>query len=263
MIQSTKDPFGFRFWLAWILGFALSFVASAGLWTLFLTKLFGEIRGAELTVTWSAAVFGTWFLFVTPFMRKKERIWKRLNQDQEKAADLWLRGSSLLIGALLAALVFWSLVFQHELHRQSGGFFGPWLKAVAATWIVTLIPFLILMYRKADVVFREAEARQTQRGPVFKAIFVEKAKRILPEDVQAAIKASPETLSGGHVVLLTLMDGREIPHVFVLQSREILGLYARPGMDFSAAEIRSAQVLTQDELPPYDEAQWLRLDGRA
>ncbi len=262
-MNSKQDPFGFKFWLVWILGFALSFIVSAALWTLFLTKLFGEIHGSELTVVWSAAVFGTWFLFVTPFMRKKERIWKRLNQDQERAADLWLRGSSLLIGALIAALIFWSLVFRRELNHSGGGYFGPWLKNVGATWLVTLIPFLVMMYRKADLIFKQAEARQTKRGPVFKTMFVEKSRRLLAEKFQTQIQRHPETLSGAHVVTLSLIDGREISHVFVLNSREILGIYSRPAMDFLASEVANVQVLENHELPPYDEALWLRLDGRA
>ncbi len=256
------DPFGFRFWLGWILGFAGCFVVSAGLWTLFLTWSFGKIDGAELTLAWSVAVFGTWFLFLAPFMRKKERIWKRLNSDQEKAADLWLFGMAFYIGILIVSSIGWCCFFRSGLHRTSGGLYGPWIKAVLATWLLALIPFLIVMYRKADVLFREAHKRQTTRGPAFKSVFVEKKTRLLPQAIADKIAAFPEMLENGRIVTLQLKDGREIEHVFVLNSREIIGLYGRAQMDFNTVDVTEVRDVAVETLPAYDETQWLRLDGR-
>ena len=259
---STHDPFGFRFWLGWILGFAASFVFSAALWTLLITWIFGEIRGAELTLSWSLAVFGTWFLFVVPFMRKKERIWKRLNTDQEKAADLWLAGIGISVGGLIASALGWSFIYREHLHQISTGFHGPWVKAVFASWLVCLIPFLLMMYRRADKLFQEAHARQTQRGPVFKSVFVEKSKRLLPAALIREIESFPATLENGKMVRFSLKDGRETGHAFVLNSREILGLYGCDSMDFEAADILKVRAVPADEMPAYQETRWLRLDGR-
>ena len=89
-MQAIKDRYGFLFWLRWIFLFAGSFVASALLWTQLFKSLFGAVAGPELTFTWVIAVFGSWFLLIIPFMRKKEQIWKRLNDDQEHAVDAWL-----------------------------------------------------------------------------------------------------------------------------------------------------------------------------
>ena len=91
-IRNGKDQYGFKFWLGWIVQFAGSFIAAVLFWTFSLTALFGGIRGAEISITWAVAVFGSWFILMIPFMRKKERIWKRLNDDQEKATDAWLLG---------------------------------------------------------------------------------------------------------------------------------------------------------------------------
>ncbi len=260
---SAKDAFGFGFWLGWSVGFAGSVVLSAALWTFFLTKVFGVIPGAELTLSWSAAVFGTWFLFLVPFMRKKERIWKRLNADQEKAADLWLAGIGLIIGSFIVALCGWSFIFRAHLHRTSAGFYGPWLKAVMMTWLACLAPFLVVMYRRADELFQAAKKRQTQHGPVFKSAMIEKSKRMLSAELAKELAAVPETLENGKVVSLTLKDGREIQHAFVLNSREILGLYDCEIMDFAAADVARVRTVPPEAMPVYDESRWLRLDGRA
>ena len=261
-MTQSRDPFGFKFWLFWILGFAGCFFISAGLWTLFTTWIFGAIEGSELTMTWSVAVFGTWFLFLTPFMRKKERIWKRLNHDQEKAADLWLVGMAVYIGLLIISSLAWSFIFKQSLHRSGGGLYGPWLKAVLATWLLALIPFLVVMYRKADTLFKEAHERQTSRGPKFQSTLVEKAARILPAKIEGQINTFPEMLENGRIVTLKLKDGREIKDVFVINSREVIGLYARSSMDFSTEDVVEVQAVDSKNLPIYDETQWLRLDGR-
>lgn len=227
-----------------------------------MTWWFGGIKGSELTLTWCVAVFGTWFLFLTPFMRKKERIWKRLNQDQEKAADLWLAGMAVYIGVLIVSSLTWSVVFQSHLQDRSQGLYGPWLKAVLATWILALIPFLVVMYRKADTLFKEAHQRQMSRGPKFQSILVEKKARQLAEDIAAQISAFPEMLENGRIVTLQLKDGREIQNVFVINSREVVGLYDRDGMDFKTEDVAGVQSVAPEKLPPYDEKRWLRLDGR-
>jgi len=257
-----KDPFGFQFWLGWIVGFAACFFVSAGLWTLCLSAVFGEIKGSELTLTWSVAVFGTWFLFLAPFMRKKERIWKRLNYDQERAADLWLAGMALYIGVLIFSSFLWSLVFKSKLHLEGGGLHGPWLKAVLASWLCALIPFLIIMYRKADTLFKEAHQRQTHYGPQFKSTLIEKSARQLPADIEKQISNFPEMLENGRIVTLRLKDGREVHNVFVINSREIIGLYDCPAMDFSAKDVVEARAVLDSQLPQYEETRWLRLDGR-
>src|SRR5437773_125999 len=113
-MRSLQDRYGFLFWLKWILWFAGSFIISAIFWTLLIKGIFHEIKGPELTLTWAVSVFGSWFILVIPFMRKKEQIWKRLNSDQEKAVDAWLLGMGVLIGLLIASSFGWSFVFRSE-----------------------------------------------------------------------------------------------------------------------------------------------------
>ncbi len=259
-----KDHYGFKFWLGWILQFAGSFIAAVLVWTLSLTALFGGIDGFELSATWAVAVFGSWFVLMIPFMRKKERIWKRLNDDQEKATDAWLLGMGLFIGSLIAAAFGWSVYFRDALMDPAHqGIHTSWLKAVIGTWLVLLVPFLVLMYLKADAIFKAAVKRQSYQGPIFHSTFVEKTKRMLPESIRRKLKGLPTLLNNAQIGHLKLKNGRIVEHAFVLNGSEILGLYDRDEMDFNASEIEDVELLEESRLPPYEEQKWLRLDGRA
>ncbi len=254
------DRFGFRFWLGWICWFAGSFVLAAAGWTVLIEKALGPIEGSAREITWAISVFGTWFILVIPFMRKKERVWKRLNTHQEKAVDAWQTAMMIFIGALIGSLFFWSWRYREEL--GGSGIYGPWVKAVLVTWLVVLLPFLILMYRRADQIFRDARQEQAAPGPQFRARFYDKASRQLPGLARLQLEGIAPTVGEGHVVSLRLRNGSVIPHVFILHRREILGIYDAEALSFSMEEIEGVEVLKPESLPPYEEARWLRLDGR-
>ncbi len=258
-MRALKDRYGFLFWLRWILWFAGSFVVSAAAWTAGMKWMLGPVEGAELTMTWCVAVFGSWFLLLIPFMRKKEQIWKRLNDDQEKAVDAWLFGMGIFIGLLIMSALMWSAVLRESIHR-SAGFELAWVKAVFATWLVILLPFLIFMYRKADSIFKTAVERQTYT-PKFMSVVVDRAKRILPGSVSEKLKTVPPTLRQGHVVTALLKDGRRISDVFILNNEEILGVYDRAELDFEGKDISKIEVTSPEKLPSYEESRWLRVDG--
>jgi hypothetical protein len=260
----SRDRFGFLFWLGWILAFSGSLILAGLFWTLVMSRLFKRIEGVELTLVWALAVFGSWFVLVIPFMRKKEQIWKRLNQDEEKAADAWLKAIGILAGLLIASGLGWSFIFRESLFsRHSGQGFDPrWAKAVFGTWLFLLLPFLVWMYRRADEIFKAAVIRQTHTPRAFKSILVEKSKRILPEKIAVKIKATEPTLATGYVVTLKLKDGGQIPDVFVLNSAEILGVYNRDTLGFEVEDVVDAEPIPSRNLPRYEESKWLRLDGR-
>lgn len=264
---ATHNAYGFRFWLAWILRFAGCLFLAAGFWTKFLTFLFRRFEGPELSTTWIVAVFGSWFMVVVPFMRKKEQIWKRLNADEEKAVDLWLQGIGIFIGLLIASAIFWSR--QLGIGDRSVMHFRPvpysfdpsWIRAVLATWLVLTLPFLIFLYRKADQIFKSAVIRQSQLGPKFRTVFMERSARLLPHHLSGKLKDIPELLERGHIVHLVLKDGRRVPDVFILNQSEILGVYNRKQPDFQAEDILDLEPAAR--FPQYEEEKWLRLDGRA
>jgi len=264
LLNKTPQEFGFKFWLGWIVQFAGSFVLAVIFWTAGITALFGQIEGIELTLTWGVAVFGSWFLLMIPLMRKKEQIWKRLNQDQEKAVSAWLLGMGIFIGMLIASALGWSIIFRDSLgQNKEGGLNLDWVKAVIGTWLFLLLPFLVFMYRKADAIFKSAEERQIPKGPLFQSTFVEKSKRMIPETLRRKIEAVPPILGKGHIAHLRLRDGSNVSHAFILNASEILGLYDRKDFDFNVQDIEDVELIDQDHLVAYEEAKWLRLDGRA
>lgn len=254
-----QDKFGFQFWLSWILSFAGGFVAAAVIWTLVLTGIFGKIEQPEHVMTWSVAVFGSWFLILTPFMRKKEQIWKRLNADEEKATTLWHRAMGIFVLLLIGSLLFWSWQMRESLGRP--GLDRGWLKNVFVSWLILTLPFLIFLYQKADQLFKAATLRQTETKPLFRSAFLEQSKRILPEAVALSLEKIPETLRQGHVVNLFLKDGRKVEHVFIYKGKEVLGIYDAPAPSFEASEVVALENVSR--LPAYEASRWLRLDGRA
>lgn len=255
-----KDAFGFRFWLFWILGFAGSFLASAAFWTWAVSAWLGDLSQPEILLTWALSVFGCWFLILTPFMRKKERIWKRINADQEKAIDAWLLGMGLFIAVLIATAFFWSWKMRGQILAASG-LNTLWLRNVIASWLVLTLPFLIFLYKKADQIFKAAHTRQTRLGPQFQTRFLSRSERLLSSSLTEKLKQIPETMEEAHVVDLQLKDGRIIPHVFIFRGNEILGIYDAVEMDFKTEEIMGLKPV--ETFPGYEESRWLRLDGRA
>ncbi len=253
-----KDRYGFWFWLRWIVWFAGSFIVSAVFWTMLMKNFFHEITGPELQVTWAVSVFGSWFLLVIPFMRKKEQIWKRLNQDQERAVTISFQGAGIFIGLWIAACFFWSFSMRPAIRNY--GLDREWTKNVFITWLVLLIPFLIWMYRRADAIFRRAHARQTY-APRHKSIYIDLKGRRLPKNIAEKLKDIPETLPGAHLVHVTLKNGDKVPHVFIKFRREIAGIYGREELGFEAAEITEIRGIDPKEFPAYEESKWLRLDG--
>lgn len=263
MTHKTTDQFGFLFWLKWILWFAGSLILASVIWSLLIKAVFGTVRGKELTLLWAVSVFGSWFLLLIPFMRKKEQIWKRLNYDQEKAVDAWLGAMNLFIGLFVASCFFWSFYYRARITAEHSSVDFGWLKAVLVTWLAILMPVLVLLYRKADAIFKSATIRQTQTGTHFHTVFMERKTRTLPERLVQKLKLAEPTLQDGHVTTVTLKDGRVVPHVFVKGGTEILGVYDRLTLGFTADDISEITPMKLEEIPPYEEHKWLRLDGRA
>ena len=263
MNRALKDRYGFLFWFRWILWFAASFLAAAWFWTFLLKAFFGALSGPALTVTWTVCVFGSWFLIMIPFMRKKEEIWKRLNDDQEKAVDAWLLGMGIFIGLLAASCLFWTFQFKFKLQEAFG---GQWMKAVLVSWSLILLPFLVFLYLKADRIFKEAVIRQTGH-PAFQSFFIEKSRRLLPPRLVENLKPFKEAMPNGHVVNAILEDGGKIPYLFIKDSKEVAGVYDEKGtarelflLGFDVKNIVALESLDLGQLPPQEESRWIRFD---
>ena len=257
-MRALKDRYGFLFWLRWIVSFAGSFIVSAIAWTVILNRIFGAVEAEELVMTWAVSVFGTWFILVIPFMRKKEQIWKRLNDDQERSVDAWLTGMGFFIGAFVVSAFVWGLVFKQRLLSGTPGLDPVWMRAVFSTWVIILVPLLIWMYRSADRIFKTANERQT-REPAFQRQWVTPDRRLLPQALSEKLQKEKPTLSGGHLVKGRFKNGDVWP-LFILNGREVIGAYDYSKTDFDASQLIDVAVEEPVKLPIPDESRWVRFN---
>ena len=65
----------------------------------------------------------------------------------------------------------------------------------------------------------------------------------------------------GHLVTVTLKDGKKIENVFVMGKREVLGVYGADKMPFAVKDIENIEPADLDKLPAFEAEKWLRLDG--
>ena len=261
---------GFLWWLLWITVAAGSFILSAIFWTWLITNFFGEIRGRPLTILWAGAVFGSWLLTMIPVIRAKERYWNRLSREDEAHVSWWIGWIALTIASFFAAAGFWTWFFAKEGGRiQEPGAAGRWVFAVFGTWMLALLPLIVVMYQKVDRAYEKArkqrEAEDTNL-PRPKSIFVDPLKRTLSNALKEKLRRLPATIQkgrqSGHLVTAVLKDGRKFENVFVANRSEVLGIYGCNTLSFEAKEIVDLEPADLEKLPAFFEESWLRLDGR-
>ena len=93
----------------------------------------------------------------------------------------WIVWILLTIGSFFVSAHFWTGFIADKfgsIHQP--GVAILWVSAVFGSWMVLLVPLIILMYNKVDKAYDEARIkremsalRQQQKGVLFKSIFVE------------------------------------------------------------------------------------------
>lgn len=144
-----------------------------------------------------------------------------------------------------------------------------WVAAVFGTWLLLLLPLIIVMYNKVDRAYEDSrnaqEARRFERSRRemgVRAVSVPAAERRLAEPIAAKLRRSPHTIPKGHLVTALLRDGRRVPNVFIYDARDVLGVYDAERLDFKVSEIVDVIPAAADEpLTPFTADRWLRLDG--
>ncbi|MBI3316602.1 MAG: hypothetical protein HYZ85_01180 [Candidatus Omnitrophica bacterium] len=136
-----------------------------------------------------------------------------------------------------------------------------WVFAVFGTWMVILVPLIVVMYQKVDKAYEEARLRREKNEARFRSVFVERSKRLLPSNLSAKLKTLPRTLENGHLVHVRLKDGKRIPNVFIKNEEEVWGIYDFTEMPFEVSEILDIEPADQEKLPAFLTPSWLRLDG--
>ena len=174
----------------------------------------------------------------------------------------WITWIVLTIVSFFAAAAFWTPIIAKKfgsIHETRTSVI--WIVAVFGSWMAALVPLIIVMYSKVDKTYEDARMRREKAALRFKSIQVDRSKRLLPPDLSAKLKESPEVISGGHLVTALLKDGRKIENVFISDKNEILGIYDAEELTFEGKDIRDIEPADLNKLPSFMTPQWLRLDG--
>ncbi len=195
--------------------------------------------------------------------------------NKNNATILWWIGWIVLtIGSFFVACYFWTwFIAEHMGSIKNEGVTVMWVTAVFGTWMVFLLPLIIVMYNKVDKAYEDSrikrEAMELKRkeapggaaGDRVRMQFVEESRRLLRDELRKKVKKFSETIKGGNLVTAVLRDGRRFENVFVAHQKEVLGIYGVGKLPFDIQEIADFEPADLDHLPMFSPGQWLRLDG--
>ncbi len=181
----------------------------------------------------------------------------------------WLGWIAITILSFFASCYFWTGFIAKrvgDMHEPSAPFI--WIATVFGTWMVLLVPLIIVMYNKVDKAYEDARINrerkvfeQAQTKSQVRSIFIDKSKRMLPLELKEKLSKIPEAIRYGHLVTATFRDGRNIPYVFIQNREEVLGVYDQASFPFDLKNIVDLKSEDLDKLPPFEPSRWLRLDG--
>lgn len=181
----------------------------------------------------------------------------------------WIGWITLTILSFFAACWFWTpIIAKHVGNMQQPHAPIIWVTAVFGTWMIILVPLIILMYNKVDKAYEDAritrEAKQfTEQQKLFdvRCLDIPQEKRVLPKNITQKLKNFPEALPKGHFVDVILANGKKIPSVFIFNKKEILGIYDAKEMGFRGGDVRDIVLADPTTIRGFSEEKWLRLDG--
>lgn len=174
----------------------------------------------------------------------------------------WIVWISFTILSFFAAAYVWTpIIAKHFGSVRQANASVAWVVAVFGTWMIILVPLIILMYSKVDKAYEDARIRREKNAVRFRSIFVEPARRLLPAAAAQKLSGLPQTIQGGHLVNVTLKDGRNIENVFVSEGKEVLGVYNASDFSFQGKDIQEIEPVDFKQAPSFLANLWLRLDG--
>ncbi len=184
----------------------------------------------------------------------------------------WIGWIVLTIVSFFVSCYFWTpFIAKHVGAIDKPGVAVIWIAAVFGSWMVLLVPLIVVMYNKVDRAYEDArlsrEARQMAQAKTeltdlgVRSIQINESERLLRPDLQEKLSKSPEAISRGHLVTLTLSNGKKIQNVFICDKKEVLGIYDAKHMDFKVEDIADLALTDLDRLPNFKPEKWLRLDG--
>lgn len=174
----------------------------------------------------------------------------------------WIVWISFTIGSFFVAAAVWTpVIAKHFGSIQQTRNAVIWVAAVFGTWLVFLVPLIIVMYSKVDKAYEEARIRREKSANRFRSIAIDPEKRRIPKNLRLNLAKYPETIEGGHLVTVVLTNGREIQNVFIAHGEEVLGIYDAETMDFEGKDISEIRINNLENPGLFLTNQWLRLDG--
>lgn len=185
----------------------------------------------------------------------------------------WLLWIALTIATFFASAGFWTWFYALGGGSiQDPGAAPRWVFSVFGTWMIALIPLMIVMYQKVDQAYENARLRREEREGKEenrqrpKAVYLDPTKRFLESSLIQKLKKMPPTLKrsghSGHLVTAILKDGRRFANVFVANQSEVLGIYGYNNLPFEGKDIVDVEPADLDQALFFSEENWLRLDGR-
>ncbi len=192
-----------------------------------------------------------------------------MSTSKEHPVLWWIGWIVMTIVAFFIPCYAWTKVFAHHSASMSQpGMPALWVTAVFGSWMLFLVPLIIVMYNKVDRAYEDARnARErlakvllVSRFPV-KAITINEERLLLPKLLKKKLKRLPKTLKNGQLVSLELKDGRKIENVFVYGGEEIVGVYGRADFPFDARDAVKVDLTDPSHEPPVDYEKWLRLQA--
>lgn len=183
----------------------------------------------------------------------------------------WVGWIGLTIGTFFLSCAFWTwFIARHVGSMRTTGAPLLWITTVFGSWMVLLLPLIIVMYQKVDKAYEDARIRREEaqakrllehQQDAFKTVSIPSSQRMLSTDLQKKLKHFPETMRGGHLVSLILKNGERIETAFIVERRELLGIYGEDRLTFSIQDIADATPTDLKNLKDFKTSNWLRLDG--
>ena len=183
----------------------------------------------------------------------------------------WLGWIALTIVSFFVSYYFWTgFIAQRFGSMDRPGAPVLWIIAVFGTWLLLLLPLIVVMYQKVDKSYEDArlarEGRDLERAKEELGVrwaSMEPSERLLPKALSEKLKKTPEAIRRGHLVTAVLRDGRRVENVFVFNRRDVLGVYGQTRMPFEVREVVDLEPANLDRLPDFKSEEWPRLDGAA
>ena len=191
-------------------------------------------------------------------------------KQKDNATILWWVGWIVLtILSFFISSWFWTgFIARHVGSMQKPGVPILWVAAVFGSWMLLLVPLIIVMYAKVDKAYEDAriarasaEFKKTRETFKVRSQFIDPSERKLEKKLIDKLKAVPETIKRGHLVTAILNDGRRIQNVFILNKKEVLGVYGIETLNFDIRGIVDLEPSDLGSLPHFNAEEWLRLVG--